>query len=411
MAIAVKLGYDNFMNYVIRLSHLPAEACEAVTVDDHGRRLGSVSLQRLEDCEQLPGLKQLVVLMPGQNLSLLPVDLPKMSASELLEAIPYALEDQIADDVDNMFYVKASPVVSSPLVVAAINRTLFLGLHERLKSLAVNVPCLIADSLALSWQKNHWSLAFLGDTVLWRYGAQLGVSFDREQFSFYWPLIIKQQAESLPGVIDVYGDASQDGHFFAQIGVALDWHARDDWLDAVSILQPQPLNLLQGRYRLHTRLGKIKRRWLQCAAVSVLCLLVVFSINVAGYFYMRHENIQLLAKIDQLMTASGVNASAGPGQARDLITEEMAHYQRLQQANTWFNLMDRVGPVIQKDEHWQLQALDYGKGQLNITLQASGAASLQQLMAQISELGLSVKQLAERDNQGQVTILVSQTKG
>lgn len=401
------------MNHIIRFIHSIEQPFQVLKVDDNGVVDEVVWLDELSQLNQLPEAKQTIVLLSGQDVRLLSVDLPKMNASELQEAIPYALEDQIAEDVDDMLFVKGDSVVDGPTVVAAINREHFMACYSALKHLGINITTLLPDSLAVHWRPAHWSVVFTEDSVLWRFSKQLGISFDRELFTTCWPMIIKQHEALLPECIDVYGNESNNGDNFVNLpqGIRVAWHDQEHWLDAVSLMQEPAFNLLRGKFKLHTRIAKLKKRWLQCAGLAVVCLCLVYGMNLSSYYYMRHQNKAVLATIDQLMTAAGVDASQGPSQARSLMTAEISHYKKLRSANVWVEMLQMIGPIIQQDPHWQLEALDFSKDRLTLTLQEIGTASIQQIMSQLQQVGLQVKQLSGRNNKSQVTLLVTRAEG
>lgn len=399
------------MNRILRF---PADAGQAIavySVDAGGNVRTESVIADLADIDTLPAAQHTAVLLPGQLVRLLRVELPKMSAQELTEAIPYAIEEQLADDVDDAFIVRArGAFAGGALSVMVCQREYFMSLFQALKHQGVNASLMMADGLALNWQPGRWSIACVGDSVLWRSSMDQAVSFDRDQFAFCWPMIVREYAEQLPEAIDVYGDEARDAVLFEQsdCDVTQQWHRADLWLDGDLVQDATGMNFLQGKYRLHSRMSKLKRRWMQSVAVVLGCVLVSFSANVAGYYAMRHQNSQVLSEISRLMTAAGVDSEQGPGAARGLIAAELKHYQQLRHANVWVEMLQAIGPAIHQDVHWQLQAMDYSKGRLTLTLREIGQASLQHLMSQMQASGVNVKQLSSRNSRGDVTLLVTQ---
>ena len=45
-----------------------------------------------------------IVIVPSEDVLVTTVTLPKMNRSRLLQAIPYALEEQVIEDVDTMHF-------------------------------------------------------------------------------------------------------------------------------------------------------------------------------------------------------------------------------------------------------------------------------------------------------------------
>ncbi len=393
------------MNYIIRFPHAIDQPFELYTLDANGHVSEHRWLDDLIDLEGLPDLKQLFVLLPGQSVALLRAELPKMSVSELVEALPYAVEDQVADDVDDQYFARGD-MGAEVTQVAAIDRKYFLQLYQVFKKLGINVVAILPDCLAMHRKADHWSIAFIDDAVMWRSGHQMGVSFDLDQFELCWPMIVQAVGEEMPKAIDIYGDGAKHGHIFDQgFKSATNWHPADQWLDGVNVVKMPAINLLQGKYRLRTRLSRLKKRWLQCGSVAVICLLLVFGMNLSGYFYMHHQNNLLVSEIQKGMKLAQLR-STSPADAHDLIEERLTHFQQLKKTNDYIEMLQLLAPIIHKDSHWQMEALDYSKRRLTITLQEQGQTSVQGLITQLENAGLKVQQLSGRGKNNQVTLLI-----
>ncbi|MDF1655593.1 MAG: type II secretion system protein GspL [Coxiellaceae bacterium] len=393
------------MNYVIRFPHSIDQPFELFTLAEGHSAIEHRWLDDLIDLEALPDIKQLFVLLPGQSVALLQADLPKMSAAELAEALPFAVEDQIADDVESIYFAKGEATAEAT-TVAAMERADFLQLFQTLKKLGLNVTAILPDCLALHRKPGHWSIAFVEDAVLWRRDDQLGASFDIDQFELCWPMIVQGYGDKMPEAIDIIGDGEKHGHIFDQgFSSMLTWHSSKPWLDAAELLKQPAINLLQGKYRLHTRLSRIKKRWLQCGVIAVVCFLLVFGMNLGGYFYMHNQNQALVGEIQSAMAQAQLE-SKDPADARTLITERLGHFKSLQAQNVLIEMLQLIGPILHKDPHWQAESMDYSKARLTITLQEQGQASVQGLITQIENAGLKVQQLSSRGANNQVTLLI-----
>lgn len=68
----------------------------------------------------LTAAAQLVVLIPGQYVTTMVVKMPKMARSEMLAAIPYALEDKLAQNVEQLFFAVGERDKQGNVAVAVI---------------------------------------------------------------------------------------------------------------------------------------------------------------------------------------------------------------------------------------------------------------------------------------------------
>src|SRR5512139_927942 len=87
---------------VIRLSN--HVAAEWVIVDATGTRLNNVAIGSLEQAAtEAPGRK-VVVLVPGTDVLLSEPELPPKNAAKLAQIVPFALEEQLASDVETLHF-------------------------------------------------------------------------------------------------------------------------------------------------------------------------------------------------------------------------------------------------------------------------------------------------------------------
>ena len=73
-------------------------------LDDEGRPQGSVHAGALTDAaSEAPG-QRIVVLVSGADCLLTRVSIPGGSRQKLLRAVPYALEEQLSEEVENLHF-------------------------------------------------------------------------------------------------------------------------------------------------------------------------------------------------------------------------------------------------------------------------------------------------------------------
>lgn len=71
-------------------------------INDDGEIISSHLILDLFACPKINSDANLVVLIPGMQVLMTTVKLPKMRASERARAIPFAIEEQLAGDPENI---------------------------------------------------------------------------------------------------------------------------------------------------------------------------------------------------------------------------------------------------------------------------------------------------------------------
>ena len=123
--------------------------------------------------------EHLVVILPAAAVVLHKVNLLAKSRSQIQAALPFALEEQIASDVDDMhFAYRTLDRQSGEQLVAAVGRPLMEGLFERLmqrKYLSIRI---LPQLLAVPFQEGQWSLFAQRDFAIMRKGPSEGYAMD-----------------------------------------------------------------------------------------------------------------------------------------------------------------------------------------------------------------------------------------
>ena len=98
-----------------------AASAEWVAVDNTGARRGNVQSGPLADAALLASNRKVVVLVPGTDALLAEPVLPVKSGAKLAQVVPFALEEQLAADVEELHFAvgKRTTRPGTPVSVVA----------------------------------------------------------------------------------------------------------------------------------------------------------------------------------------------------------------------------------------------------------------------------------------------------
>ena len=82
---------------VIRLPEHPGDAASWIAVDSSGTRISAPATGPLELAAQSAGDRDVIALVPAAGVLTMSVDIPIKRGPRLLAALPFALEEQLAD--------------------------------------------------------------------------------------------------------------------------------------------------------------------------------------------------------------------------------------------------------------------------------------------------------------------------
>ena len=120
---------------VIRLPEAEDAPASWLVVDAAGARLSAVQTGPLTLASSLAAGKRIIVLVPGVDVLLAEPELPVRGSAKLAQVVPFALEENLAEDVDEMhFAIGRREAARTGTPVAAVSHARLRGWLERLRA-------------------------------------------------------------------------------------------------------------------------------------------------------------------------------------------------------------------------------------------------------------------------------------
>jgi len=305
---------------VIRLRAAEEAPASWLIVDANGARSGPVHSGPVADALGVAQGRRVVLLLPGSEITLAEPELPVRGGARIAQAVPFALEEQLASDVEGLhFAIGSRPAGTVGTPVAVVSRALLERWLGRCEAAGIEVSAAYADSSAVP--------AAGAGCVLLLDDSQLYV---RRADSLPYVL----DAEPLPGALELAlgapateGETGENVTFYTSTS---EYERHRELIEGlrsrtatlqVKLLPDGPLpllaaqlagidgiNLLQGPLAPRTSLRNRLREWrLPAALAAALALLFVVGQGVSWWKQSRVEKA-LDAQIAEVF------AQALPGQ-------------------------------------------------------------------------------------------------
>ena len=275
---------------LLRLARTPEQAASWLIVDPRGSAVGQPQTGPLSlAAARAPG-RRICVLVPGNDVLLTEPDVPAKAGTKLQQVVPYALEEQLAEDIDNLHFAIGRRVGDSTRTpVAVVARALMDEWLTLLKSNGLDPEALYADSDLLPLNPGQSVALLEEDVIVVRPPAGSPVTLPADALGE--ALEIAQSTPSEPGAA---------GRGLILYTGAAEWHQHSAQVEALrerfdgikiqlltggplSLFGQQlplnsPINLLQGIYAPTTSRTVGWRAW-RIAATLLVCLV---GLHVAG---------------------------------------------------------------------------------------------------------------------------------
>ena len=153
---------------------------EWLTVDTDGTRQGNVQSGSLGDAAASAGARKIVVLVPGTAVLLAEPVLPLKSGAKLLQVVPFALEEQMATDVENLHFAVGRRDTRPGTPVAVVSLAQMDAWQSALLDAGLQADSIYAETSVLPATPNGVTLLVDGTRVYVRRETAPGAVLDVE---------------------------------------------------------------------------------------------------------------------------------------------------------------------------------------------------------------------------------------
>jgi general secretion pathway protein L len=310
----------------IRLSAHAEDAAESVLVLD-GAPAAAVETDTLENLARRADGHKLCVLVPGADVLLTRARVPMRGSARILQAVPFALEEQIAADVSDLHFAVGKRDAEGRVAVAAVARTRIDDWLARLAAAGLRPQSLLADTAVLP-PSDHGAVVLLdGDRAYVRCpdSTPLECAVDElEQVLDVAGLVVRADSETAdaaaPSTLVIYASDADEERYAGLIGRL---HARAESVEmrstlghalrvlATEAVKPDALNLLQGVYAPRTAFDTLWKPWRTAAMLLAAFLVATLGLQSVRLIQLNARERQLdAAAFDILSKSCGVRALA-----------------------------------------------------------------------------------------------------
>ncbi len=391
------------------------ERIQCLQVDEQGSAAGQPVSAPLQEMAGLAQGKQVVVLVPAERLVLTRVAVPTSSRQRQLQAVPYLLEDLLAEDVEQLHFALGSYRKGEVAVAVSAHEQMRRWL-QRLAEAGIRAKSMLPDVLALPLEEGTWSVALADERALVRTGRETGFCCDTGNLSLLLGHALQQAGEAGPASLRLFDCREHPGEAVERLlpeGVEYRSEACERGIlpllaEGVHKGGSGPLNLLQGSYSQRERLSKLWRPWRPVAALGLL--LVVVQMAKAGVEYQRlKDEKELLARqVEQTFRQ-------GFPDIKRIVNPKLQAERRLESMRGagggagFLTLLAEAGPVLKQVSGIQLRGLDYKGGKLVVGMQLKNLQQLDELEKKLKEkpeLSVEVLSASSRDKHVEARIRI-----
>jgi general secretion pathway protein L len=374
---------------LLRLPRVPEQPATWLIVDPRGAASGPPQSGPLSLAAPRGAGRRICVLVPGTDVLVTEPELPTKAGTKLLQLVPYALEEQLADDIDDLhFAIGKRPPDSTRTPVAVVTRTLMDQWIATLKAAGIEPDAMYADSDLLPQNPGQAVALLEEDVVVVRppSGSPVTLPADALQDALEMAQSSSPEGGGAGRGLILYTGAPEWHQHSAQVealrerfdGIKIQLLANGPLaLFAQQLPTSAPINLLQGAYTPTTSRSVGLKAW----RVAAMLLGGLIALHIVG----KTAELTLLKRTEHKLDVETreVLQTAMPGlantpNARKTMEAKLAAVR----AATTAGLLPALEALVQARNSVQgstVQALSFRNGSFDLKVSAPDAASLDRM--------------------------------
>lgn len=339
-----------------------------------------------------------IIFVPSSDVYLTKAKLPRLSSVKLRKAIPYAIEDEVTEDVKNCHFAISRHDNSGYTPIAVVNiERMDAWLQLIPHSLKSKITLLLPEVLALPWTANTWTVAEIGDFAWVRTDENAGFAIEKNNLVDL--LIQYQQENNAIETIVLYtnlgGNLEKELTDHLKLPV-LSKTQNESWIVFLSknINLNNPLNLLQGDYQSNYS-SHSNERFQKIFVSMAAILLILFSLfGFIKYAILNFQAHQLNNEMAMLYREIYPGESATMN-AKQRVEAALIAVKKAKQQGGFLRLVAVASPVLINTPGLTIQGATYNNSQMEVKLEATDFQLLDKVATNLRAKGLVAEQTHE----------------
>ena len=359
--------------------------------NNDGELTGKITTGTLAELSEASADRTSVVLLNSHCLHINQLQLPTQNLQKLLKAVPYAIEEYIADDVEDFHFVVARN--SSFTSVVGIKKATLNNILQVFHDAGINPEKIIPDALCLAADDGEqWAcLNYKKDSYL-QTDVRNGLIISHDILPYIIDSKLHDEKQDKPKKILLFSEQDDATAFDQLKEKVIDDDADIELINIVYNSHPlvvfcgnykraMPLNLLQYDFKPKRKTSGYWQHWRLAASLAAVWLVLHLGLTAFQYSQLKDANIITRANIEKIYKQSFP-------QSRKIVNPRVQMEQKLDELKgsaggsskgLLFLLAESFGTLSHDKDNITLQSLTFRNNRMDIGLEGSNLQAVETL--------------------------------
>lgn len=347
----------------------------SLRLDEHGQPNALLERRTVDSLKELQKDARVLVVLPTERCGLYHVELPWLDVRKARAAIPYALEEQVAQSVTSLHIAfDHQHYENNRYLVVVIDKAFLSDLMANL-----DASGLWFDSITLDWFALKANEACVSETGLLISDANFQGALSGEPLALYLA-----NRENLSTIL-LFNDSAPALRHASFTRKDCSFY---EWVAAV-LFNANPMSLCQGDFQ-HNLRKRLNSRWYSVSGILAGLWFVIF---LGSYFVMSYQLNHKIKTTDQQIAT--IYYEFFP-HAKQVISPKFRVSHLLSsnlsgQDSVLWQLLNTMAQAM-NDEHYTINQFRYENKMLSVTLISQDFAALETLQHRLQQAHVNVTQ-------------------
>ena len=335
--------------------------------------------------------KRIVCIVSAELVNFSYLNIPAKNKQRALQAIPFALEDQLAEDIDLMHFA-TDKADQNTYPVAAIKHESMQSILSTLKDNGIEPDCLYPDILCLPNIDNSWNFLSINNTTAINLKRDTIIHTDSDMLPVILQTLLQQtEKENLPASFEYWSSNSEE-----IIGldipddITLNRHQYSSspiTVFCTNLSNDSLVNLLQGKYQVKKQSTEWWKPWRAAAVLFAAVILLELFSGTLKLNSLEDENRLLSTEINSIYKKS-FPASKRVVNARVQMENKLKQLRNSngKQNLSFTDILASAAPILKQQSSLQIQDINYRNNKLEMQFTIDNVSSAESLKDQLNKL-------------------------
>ncbi|WP_085300684.1 type II secretion system protein GspL [Cognaticolwellia mytili] len=372
-----------------------------VKTNGHEEIIASGELPNASELTQLTtkaAARDVVTFVPACDVAVKSLTVPGSSQRAIRLAAPYMLEDELAQDVEKLFFAfneQKQNEQGNNCFLAALEREQLSLWQQWLADADIFCKLMIPDALALPINEEHCTAVMLDEQILMRLSPWQVMSFE----SNAWPYVVPQLINN--------SDVDKEIHSYSPLpnmpdNLSVEFLPEELPLAILANHYSTKFNLLQGEFQVKEKRSTTLTNWLWVAGIASFALVLNFALKGAELYQLSNQQ----AAIEQEVIATYKSAFPETKRVkistiRSQLKRKLAEVGNSGESAGFLPLLINLEPALASVPEIKPQTLKFDGKRKEVRMQAVAKdyQYFEKLKVALEKAGLTVN-LGAQNNQG-----------